>query len=375
LNELERTANIARDRHGSGGSVNRVRSAHLPLGRRHALAGLAACLATPAGAQTVPPKPERLTVNVYGGPFETNMRDFVASPFQAATGIKVDLVPGSPPLSKLQAQGAAPEIDILIAGTVEQMISHAQGLIKPLSVANIPELDQIYDIAKSPDGVVVNFSTLGLAYDKRQWPAPPTSWFDLVSAKTPGTIVVRQPDAQNTVAWMAILARQINNAWPTRVEDYKQVAALIAANLKPRLAAITTNTATTRGGFTRSGASLAVWTDSQVAAFAEDGGPPLGFVVPKEGGVMIATTAMVTRTPHGYWAERLIGAMLAPEAQKGFAVNGFYAPSNKTVVLDPALAAKMLYGQAQIDTLLQIPWDKITPINQQIGELFYDSVN
>ncbi len=355
--------------------MDRVRSADLPLSRRHAIAGVASCLAVPARAQPVPPKPERLTVNVYGGPFETNMRSFVAGPFQAATAIKVDLVPGSPPLAKLQAQGAAPEIDVLIAGTVEQMISRAQGLIAPLTMANIPELDQIYGIAKAPDGIVVNFSTLGLAYDKRQWATPPTSWFDLVSDKAPGTIVVRQPDAQNTVAWMAILARQLNGGWPTRIEDYKQVGALIAANLKPRLAAITTNTATTRGGFTRSGASLAVWTDSQVAAFMEEGGPPLGFVVPKEGGVMIATTAMVTRTPHGYWAERLIGAMLAREAQKGFAMNGFYAPSNETVVLDPALASKMVYGQAQIDTLLQIPWDKITPINQQIGELFYDSVN
>ena len=233
----------------------------------------------------------------------------------------------------------------------------------------------MYDVARGPDGVVVNFSTLGLAYDRRQWAAAPTSWFDLVSGKGPGTIVVRQPDAQNTVAWMAIMARELNGRWPDTPAEYAKVGDLIASGLKPHLAAITTNTVTTRAGFTGAGAALAVWTDSQVDAFVAETGLPIGFITPKEGGVMIATTAMVTRTPNAWWAQKLVGAMLQPAAQAGFAANGFYAPSNRTVTLDPALAGKMLYGQDQIDRLLRIPWDKITPINQQIGEIFYDAVS
>ncbi|CAH1652450.1 MAG: extracellular solute-binding protein [Chelatococcus sp.] len=341
-----------------------------------AAGAIAAAALVPASAGAAePPKPAKLTMNVYAGPFEANMRKAVIAPFEADTGIKVELVPSAPPLAKLQAQGASPELDILIAGIVENLIAGQQGLIVKLDPDNIPELKDIYDIAKTPDGVAVNFSALGLAYDKRQWPTPPTSWFDLASDKTPGKIVVRQPDAQNTVAWMAIMAKELNGAWPEKPEDYKKVGELLTKNLKSRLAAITTNTATTRAGFTNAGAGLAVWTDSQVAAFAEESKLPLAFVIPKEGGVMIATTAMVTRTPNKYWAEKLIGYMLRPEAQKIFALNGYYAPSNKTVVVPDDVAAKMVYGQAKIDTLLRMPWDKITPINQQISETFYEAVN
>ena len=344
--------------------------------RRQTVAGLVAIgVAGRAQAADATAKPDRLTMNVYAGPFEANMRRFVAAPFEAETGIKVNLVPGAPPMAKLQAQGNAPELDIFIAGTVEQMIAGRQGIIAAFDDANIPELAQLHDIARSPDGVVVNFSALGLAYDRRQWTTPPTSWFALVSDTTPGRIVVRQPDAQNTVAWMAIMARELNGAWPTTPEEYDKVGTLIHDHLKPKLAAITTNTASTRAGFTQGGASLAVWTDSQVAAFVDDSKLPIGFVTPQDGGVMIATTAMITRTPHKYWAERLIGAMLRPAAQAGFAANGYYAPSNMSVTLDPAIAARMTYGQAGIDRLLRMPWDKITPINQQIGEIFYEAVS
>jgi putative spermidine/putrescine transport system substrate-binding protein len=340
-----------------------------------ALLGTAlALVAAPVLAQTAPPKPATLTMNVYAGPFERNMAEFVVKAFEADTGIKVELVAGSPPLAKLQAQGDNPEVDILIGGSVEREIATAQGLVVDFDAANIPELADVYDIAKFPNAVVVNFSALGLAYDTTQWSSPPTSWFDLVSPNTPGTIVVRQPDAQNTVAWMAILAKELNGAWPTKIEDYAEVGKLLRDNLKPRIAAITTNTATTRAGFSDAKAALGVWTDTQVSNFVAESGLPLAFVSPKEGSTMISTTAMITKTPDKYWAEKLVGYILRPEAQKGFAENGFYAPSNATVVLDDSLKGKVTFGKEAIANLIEIPWELITPINQELAELFYGAM-
>jgi putative spermidine/putrescine transport system substrate-binding protein len=355
---------------------------HCPAARlsRRALgaAVLGAAVAAPAlsrGAAAVPAKPDSLTLNVYSGPFEDNMRKFVAIPFQRETGIKVELIASSPPLAKLQAEGDDPELDVLLGGEVERLISEKQGFIVDLDPALIPALSDVYDIARKRNGVVLNFSALGLAYDTTQWPAPPTSWFDLVSPTTPGKIVVRAPDAQNTVAWMAILARSLNGAWPTKPDQYDKVCELITANLKPRLSALATNTADTRAAFTRAHVALAVWTDSQVATFLQEVNLPLGFVTPKEGAVMIPTTAMVTRTRNGYWAQRLIAAMLAPDAQRGFAANGFYAPSNRTVVLDKALGDKMAYGPDKIAQLLDFPWDKLIPINQRLVQRFTEAIS
>jgi putative spermidine/putrescine transport system substrate-binding protein len=333
------------------------------------LAGARRTYAAPAA------KPASLTLNVYSGPFEDNMREFVATPFERDTGIKVELVAISPPLAKLQAEGDDPELDVLLGGEVERLIAERQKLIVDFDSAMIPELAQVYDIARKPNGVVLNFSALGLAYDTTQWATPPTSWFDLVSPNTPGTIVVRAPDAQNTVAWMAIIAKSLNGAWPTSPAQYDGVGNLITKYLKPKLSALATNTAGTRAGFTQSHVSLAVWTDSQVATFLAEVKLPIAFVAPKEGAVMIPTTAMLTRTRNQYWAQVLIGYMLRPAAQLGFAQRGFYAPSNRSVVLDKPLGDKLAYGPEKIAQLIDFPWDKLIPINQRLVQRFTEAIS
>ncbi|WP_319531801.1 extracellular solute-binding protein [uncultured Cohaesibacter sp.] len=327
-----------------------------------------------AEAQDAPAKPEKLVMNVWGGPFEACISTYSAKPFEKDTGIKVELLTKAPPLAKLQAEGDSPEVDILIGGSVQRGIAEAQGLIVDLDESNIPELKDVYDMAKYRNGVVVNFSSLGLAYDTTKWDKPPTSWFDLVSAETPGKIVVRQPDAQNTVAWMAIMAKELNGDWPTTIDEYEKVGELLNENMKPRLAVIATNTATTRAAFTDAGVSLGVWTDTQVSNFAKASGLPIAFVAPKEGATMIDSTAMVTRTPNKYWAEKLIGYILSHDAQKGCAESGFYAPSNSTVELGDEMVGKVTFGKEAISNLVSVPWDKLNPINQDIAELFYGSV-
>ncbi|WP_176086862.1 extracellular solute-binding protein [Martelella sp. HB161492] len=347
---------------------------HHGLGLLVATSVFSMSVIAPAFSQDVPAKPEKLVMNVWSGPFEACIRTFSADPFEKDTGIKVELLTSAPPLAKLQAEGDNPEVDILVGGSVQREIAAAQGLIVDLDPQVIPELADVYDIAKHSDGVVVNFSSLGLAYDTTQWQTPPTSWFDLVSPDTPGTIVVRQPDAQNTVAWMAIMAKSLNGTWPETIGDYDQVGTLLKENLKPKLSSIATNTATTRSAFSDAHVALGVWTDTQVANFAKETGLPIAFAAPKEGATMIDSTAMVTKTPNKYWAEKLIGYILSPAAQKGCAETGFYAPSNSTVQLGDDLVGKVTFGQAAISNLVSLPWDKITPINQDIAELFYASV-
>lgn len=330
-----------------------------------------------ADAEDVPSKPDRLIMNVYSGPFEKCMASELVPAFKEKTGIDVQLVGSAPPLAKLAAQKDNPDIDVMISGEAEVKAAVAQGLLVEL---DLPGIDQLYDFAR-PMGVVdgkryagaFTYFALGLSYDKSQWKdMAPTSWFDLVSDKTPGRVAVRKPDMENTVAWLAIMAKELNGKWPERIEDYSGALALIKSGLKPHLATIMPNSAAGVTAFTNEHASLVVSPDSKAFTIAQQTGIPIGFVAPKEGAIALPTVASITKTKNRYWAGQLVASMFDPKFQLDFAKCGFFSPANKTVVLPPEIASVLVVGDQK---LVNVPWDLITPVARELGEKFAEALN
>lgn len=90
------------------------------------------CLIGPATAQA-PEKPASLTVNVFSGVFEACFKEAVVPSFEAETGITLKLVTTQPPVAKLQAQGDAPEIDVLVAGQSDMRAAHDLGVLADMA--------------------------------------------------------------------------------------------------------------------------------------------------------------------------------------------------------------------------------------------------
>ncbi|MGI4902222.1 MAG: ABC transporter substrate-binding protein [Janthinobacterium lividum] len=332
-------------------------------------------------ADSIPAKPTQLVMNVYAGVYEACVRQTVLPRFETDSGIKLVLVTNAPPLAKLQAEGDAPEIDVMLGGAVDVLAASNQGLLTPLTTANVrgandilPALQKVGYVSGKPMAIPIAFNALGLAYDASQWQTPPTSWFDLVSPKTPGRIAVRQPDLENTVGWLAMIARSQNGKWPTELSDYAPALQLVKANLRPRLAVLVQNSGAFAAAFSNEHVSLAVGMDSLTANVAKKTGLPIQFAVPKEGAILTPTLAAITRTPNSYWAARLIETMLDPAVQSQFYQCGQYRPSNAkaTTTQNSNSSAS---ASAKDASVVAVPWEKVVPVARPLGQLFLKALN
>ena len=335
----------------------------------------------PALAQA-PTKPTSLTINVFSGVFEACFRKSVLPVFEAGTGIKLTLVTTQPPVAKLQAQGNSPEIDVLVAGQSDMRAAHDLGVLAELDPAQLSNFPNVYksltNIGK--DGakrysIVFTYNPTGLVYDAAKWKEPPTSWFDLASIGTPGIINVRVPDSQNTVAWLAIMAKTLNGAWPEKLSDYDAVLDLVRKQLRPKLGAVLRTAGAMQSSFVDDPrSSLTVGPLNVSIAMAEKYKADIKFAAPKEGSYLITTEAGVTKTANNYWSHILINYMLAADAQKSLAECGYYNPANALAVLDPKFDGKMIQGEDNVAKIMQIPWEKISPISAKLGQAFLSAV-
>lgn len=324
----------------------------------------------------IPEKPESLTVNTFSGVFADNMQKFVVEPFEAEYGIKVNLVTSAPPLATLAAQGDNPEIDLYLAGDPQRLIAQGQGLLAAYDPNVVTNAADTYAIAQaSESSVVMNFVSQGLIYDTNKVSPAPTSWFDLFDLALPNQVVVRAPDAQNTISWMTVMAKELNGEWPTTIEDYDEVLELVKTKLKPNLLAAAGSSGDLSGYVYAQQAALAVHQDNQVIVANRDHGTSFAFAAPSEGALPIATMVSLTKTQNKYWAEKLMNHILDPEVQAGWAENGYYGPSNAKSVVPAEIADQITYGQEDIDKLIQLPWENIIPLTNELIERFNAAIS
>jgi putative spermidine/putrescine transport system substrate-binding protein len=105
-----------------------------------------------------------------------------------------------------------------------------------------------------------------------------------------------------------------------------------------------------------------VWFTPQISGYVyayQDEGGAVDFVIPEEGAPLAMNSACITTNSKNVdLAEIFINYHLSQAAQEAYARELYYAPTNKTVVLEPDLAAKMPYGEEEVAKLLVLD-DKV----------------
>ncbi|RWX35232.1 ABC transporter substrate-binding protein [Rhizobium leguminosarum] len=342
---------------------------------------LATATVSQASAQE-PSKPNALTMNVFSGLFESCIKKTLVPAFESSTGITLNLVTTQPPLAKLQAEGDSPEIDVFVAGQSDMKAAHDYGILSSIDAAALTNLPDIYKPLANigVDGndrysVVFTYNPTGLVYNGDLWKAPPTSWFDLASEGTPGIVNVRMPDSQNTVAWLAIMAKAANGDWPTKLTDYDKTLELVRDKLKPKLGTVLPSSGAMQSSFVDDPrSSLTVGPQNVAIAMAKRYKLNIKWAAPKEGAYLITTEAGVTKTKNSYWAHKLIDAMLDEDFQKSFAECGYYSPVNSKTKVDASVETQVVQGEENVAKIMQLPWEKITPLAADLGQAFLASV-
>jgi len=321
-----------------------------------ASAALAATHALPALAQD-----KTLIVAGSGGSMEKAIRTEVFPSFAAKHGIKLEYVAGNSTdvLAKLQAQKGSQQIDVAIIDDGPMAQAVALGFCRPLDVGSV--IDDLYDIARFPDGKSVAFALLGagLVYSKEvfaknNWPVP-TSWNDLADPKFTGKIVI--PPLNNTYGVISLVqVAKINGGGEKNIEPGFEA---FKKQIGPNVLAYEPSPGKMTELLQSGQAALAVWGSSRAKALA-DSGFASDFVYPKEGGVVIGVgICPVAGGKESSEAQAFIAHLLSPEMQVAMSKASGLAPVNRKAELPPENRAGMPYGPEQVAQLKAIDWVEI----------------
>jgi putative spermidine/putrescine transport system substrate-binding protein len=333
----------------------------MPIRRRHLLAA-AAALPTQGWAQPAGP----FVVNTYGGRWESFWRSALLPRLQPLLkrDIRLDIGLGSSWVSGFRAAGpAAPPFPSLMTNERYAVLLREAGFFAPLPAASIPNLADLYPVARYPGDVAVTgmVSPIGIAYRSDMIRTPPKAWRDLWNPEYKGQMGFYS--AGNSLAPMLLmLAGKLFGAGFEDLDTgFRKIAELkpfpqvaFSGALSPLLA---------------QGQVAIAPIDFAEAVSLQKKGVPITTVVPQDGVLMYDQSFNIAaHTDDAQAAAAYVNFMLAPDIQLLLAREFFVTPVNRRVTVPEDLhAAIPVYGDA-IGSIVTFDWGFVARHSQMITD-------
>ncbi|TEA76841.1 ABC transporter substrate-binding protein [Allopusillimonas ginsengisoli] len=304
---------------------------------------------------------DEIRVAWYGGSWGDAFQTCIADPFTKATGIKVvpEIGTSNTTIAKLRQQQNNPVIDVAFLDGGISELAEADGLLRPLDDSAIPNLNQLQQSAVYKNAAGETFAasagyySLGIAYNKKEIPEPPTSWEALWNDDYAGAVTVPSPANSSGIPFIVFLA----SIWDTPLSNLDPVYQKLA---KLDVSSYFDSSGAASNSF-QSGEAI-IGAHFNVAAWSlADKGLPIGFAVPKEG--VWATDArvhLVKGSPAQANAEKFINQAATPESSQCLAHTLYLGPAVQGVQVDDQVAEKMPWGKdGDISSLNLLDWGEI----------------
>lgn len=310
-----------------------MRTTRLAASAALALLGAAA----PALAET-----PTLTISVYGIAQDAYKKDLY-DPFEAICGCTLVVETGnsSERLAKLEANKAAPVIDVAAIADFNALEAVRKDLVQPIDVAKLANYGALYDIAQDPLGghMAVGYTFYSTSIVYRSDKVTITSWKDLFKPELAGRIAL--PNITTTQGPSAIY--MIDKAEGGTTPDLKAGIDAIAANRD--------NVVT----FYERGSQIPQLFEQEEILAAVVGrfgwanirklDLPIKWATPSEGqtgGMNVLT--LVKGTKNEALALQFIDYWLSKDVQTRLAADLVDSPANKTVEVPAETAESLTYG-------------------------------
>lgn len=327
--------------------------------------GLAYCV-TPS----FPATGSSVSVQVWGGSYESSLRQYVIASFEQKYNATVNVILGDAPFARLKAEGVHPSVDFLHMGEEEGYEAQHTGLLSNLDMNNIPNAKNLYREARiSAQQIATNWGTWGLIYRTDQIKTPPTSWMDMWNPAYRGRVMIWDATYESTDDLLMIVAQSVG------VKDFPSEAGMgpverKLAELKPNIFGFAKSQTEIKAALDRGDVWLAVTSNGRAIQWKQ-AGAPVGFVIPKEGGIALTTVVGVTaNSPNKALAEKFLNEEISDAAEKAFAEVNFFGPSVKNVTIPADIASLMPSTPAQVSKLRHLDFPKVIPWRDRLVELF-----
>lgn len=295
-----------------------------------------------------------LTISTWGGITQDGVKAHIAPEFERITGAKLayDIGGLGARYNKLLAQRANPPADIFFCTDESIIAGRKAGILGDVSEKSIPNYADVADWAKTvkPEGkgdllpgVPYTLIAYVLAFNPELVKQPVTSWADLWRPEFAGKLAFASPVHSMMPAFVIAAAEMAGGSASNPDPGFKKLAELKPAKL--------TVFWTDWAPLNKSGdVTLATEFDYYLDAM-KDQKYPVELAVPKEKGFGAPEYVSVVKgTKNQELAEEFINQMIAPKAQRAFAVETYQGPISTKVSLTSAERARCACG-ARVDQL------------------------
>jgi putative spermidine/putrescine transport system substrate-binding protein len=332
------------------------------LTRRRLLATGSALPITTLVAPRIARAETELAVTVNGGTFLDGWRKTVIEPFEKAnTGVKIRVVEGLTyqSVALMRAQKGNPTVDVIMMDDVASTEAAAEGLVHPLSLETVPNLQQIYQDFRVPGDVYTKIYYVPevITYNTDTVKAPLESWHGLWDSKYKGRLAVYNLDG--AVGMMFFLI--VNEMSGGTIENADPGFAAMRA-LKPNVLTYPTQHAQVSQLFTQGDIVIAPWVSDR-ATTLQTSGAPVAWSIPKEGSVMAeGTLAIAKGSKNVDIALKYVNFAIDASVQGNNARTFFVAPVNQQAKLDEATSKTVPNGPEALKMIKRPDWKSV---NQQ----------
>ncbi|UWQ96836.1 ABC transporter substrate-binding protein [Rhodobacteraceae bacterium M385] len=325
---------------------------------RIAAASVAAMLAaTPALAQD-----RTFTISWWGFNGDA-LQEIIVDPFQEMCDCEVIFETGnnSDRLSRLQLRGGE-GVDVIYLTDRFSQLGIELGLFQPIDRAQVPNIDELYDLAQTPQGEygpAYSIGRVGIVYNADEVEAPITSWNDLWREDLAGSVSL--PGITTTAGPMVVL-RAGERAGVNAYDDPDAAFAEVS-ELQPNILT-NYNTGSEMINLFSTGEITVSMAQDFALGRLQAAVPSVVWADLDDGAIATLNTINIpTGSENVELAHQFLNFVLSTEIQQTLAERGVDAPVNNGVDLTEEQAAPWTYGDEMISSLNQIDY---VPLNANL---------
>lgn len=317
-----------------------------------------------------------LTIGAFGGIWEDSLKECAVTPFEKTSGKTIDIVLGTPVqwLNQIKANPSKPPLDIVFLPSDNAFEAATSGLMAKFTPENVPNMAQLRpyfaEIGKGY-GVVHNYGSMGVIYNKTTVKNPPKTWKEFIAGTLAGKWTaampsINYPGATSTDVWnfAQLEGGSVDNIQPG-LDIIKKMKA--SGNL-----VFWTDPNQVLNGMKSGEFDIAMYWDGRAWAFMDDPSNKgkFGYLSPEPGAVAAMTWVQVAKNANPIsW--QFVNYLLSDKVQGCFGSSVRYGVGNAHAQFNPAVKdeitdySKLIFPPFAPINKLQGQW--IEAWNKQIG--------
>ncbi|MBD8500843.1 ABC transporter substrate-binding protein [Paenibacillus arenosi] len=307
-------------------------------------------------------KPTELVISTWGFS-EDVMKKNVYEPFEKEHNVKIVVETGNNTdrLNKIR-QGSS-KVDLIYLSDYYAMQGIEEGLFEKIDRKNIPNIDQLYNIAQAPLGEdwgpAHTVAQLGLVINMEEVKMKVESWSDMWKPEFQNKIALPNITITSGPMLMDMASKHAGST------DMNADAAFKALKeINPGVVKYYSKSADLSNMFAQGEVIIAPMQDTFFGS-AKEAVPSAAFITPKEGAYALLNTVNVVKgSKNKELAEKFINWHMSEEVQKANALDKVDAPSNKNVKLTEEQAFGMTYGAEVVENLKTLD---LKMVNEQMA--------